>query len=56
MGDSSKNNIAMKNTINIQQEKSLTPASLGIKYMKLADTLRKRGYDVEADMAEKDAE
>ena len=24
--------------------------------MKLADTLRKRGYDVEADAAEKDAE
>ena len=26
------------------------------EYMKIADTLRKRGYDVEADMAEKDAE
>ena len=25
-------------------------------YMKIADTLRQRGYDVEADMAEKDAE
>ena len=25
-------------------------------YMKIANTLRERGYDVEADMAEKDAE